>query len=129
MMKDGAEAKAEDSDYYTPEDPHTNILSPVKSERPIEKVNCTIFGRSCNVAKHFVNRRTLRLRCQLLKTLNSQTALFLVILKFLQGALRATVPAHLPDSFYLPFPLIRVKLVAKAKTRSKAESFLEVQKI
>lgn len=39
MMAEGSEAKADDSDYYTPEDPHTNILSPVKSERPIEKVN------------------------------------------------------------------------------------------
>jgi hypothetical protein len=33
------EAKADDSDYYTPEDPHTTILSPVKSPAPIEKVN------------------------------------------------------------------------------------------
>jgi hypothetical protein len=34
------EIKADDSDYYTPEDPHTTILSPVKSPTDsIEKVN------------------------------------------------------------------------------------------
>lgn len=41
MMAEESEVKAEDSDYYTPEDPHTNILSPVKSPSGplIEKVN------------------------------------------------------------------------------------------
>lgn len=40
MMPEGGEIKAEDSDYYTPEDPHTTILSPVKSPSdPIEKVS------------------------------------------------------------------------------------------
>lgn len=39
MMGEEAEAKADDSDYYTPEDPHTTILSPVKSPSgPLEKV-------------------------------------------------------------------------------------------
>ena len=42
MMAEEGETKADDSDYYTPEDPHTNILSPVKSERPVEKVNICI---------------------------------------------------------------------------------------
>ncbi|CRL07618.1 CLUMA_CG020583, isoform A [Clunio marinus] len=31
MMTEEVETKADDSDYYTPEDPHTTILSPVKS--------------------------------------------------------------------------------------------------
>jgi len=40
IMTEDAEAKADDSDcYYTPEDPHTTILSPVKSPAaPLEKV-------------------------------------------------------------------------------------------
>lgn len=39
-MMEEIEAKADDSDYYTPEDPHTTILSPVKSpSAPIEKVS------------------------------------------------------------------------------------------
>jgi hypothetical protein len=38
-MVDETEVKADDSDYYTPEDPHTTILSPVKSpSEPVEKV-------------------------------------------------------------------------------------------
>lgn len=41
MMKEEVEAKADDSDYYTPEDPHINILSPVKSPSgSTEKVSC-----------------------------------------------------------------------------------------
>lgn len=41
MMGEEVEAKAEDSDYYTPEDPHTTILSPVKSPSgALEKVCC-----------------------------------------------------------------------------------------
>lgn len=39
MMGEEGEAKADDSDYYTPEDPHTTILSPVKSPSgQLEKV-------------------------------------------------------------------------------------------
>lgn len=40
MTSEEAEIKADDSDYYTPEDPHTTILSPVKSASPtpVEKV-------------------------------------------------------------------------------------------
>lgn len=39
-MMEEVETKADDSDYYTPEDPHTTILSPVKSpSETIEKVN------------------------------------------------------------------------------------------
>jgi len=40
-MIEEAEAKADDSDYFTPEDPQTTILSPVKSNNstPVEKVN------------------------------------------------------------------------------------------
>lgn len=42
-MAEEIEVKAEDSDYYTPEDPHTNILSPVKSPSgQIEKVRSTV---------------------------------------------------------------------------------------
>ena len=42
-MTEENEAKADDSDYYTPEDPHTTILSPVKSPTaPIEKVKYLI---------------------------------------------------------------------------------------
>lgn len=38
-MADEIEAKADDSDYYTPEDPHTTILSPIKSPTgQVEKV-------------------------------------------------------------------------------------------
>lgn len=39
-MVDEVEVKADDSDYYTPEDPHTTILSPVKSPSgAVEKVS------------------------------------------------------------------------------------------
>lgn len=38
-MINEVETKADDSDYYTPEDPHTTILSPVKPTEPVEKVS------------------------------------------------------------------------------------------
>lgn len=41
MMAEEVEVKADDSDYYTPEDPHTTILSPVKSPSgQLDKVSC-----------------------------------------------------------------------------------------
>jgi hypothetical protein len=48
IMMEEVETKADDSDYYTPEDPHTTILSPVKSPSatPIEKVSCHKMIRS-----------------------------------------------------------------------------------
>lgn len=111
MMTEGAEAKADDSDYYTPEDPHTNILSPVKSERTVEKVKCFIdnLGQATNSSR--VIRRTLRHRYQLLRTLNFQIAPFQGTRRFLREALaaKATVPVHRPGNFYLRFPLTQVK--------------------
>lgn len=42
MMAEDNDTKAEDSDYYTPEDPHTNILSPAKSPSgQVEKVSAS----------------------------------------------------------------------------------------
>lgn len=43
-MMEEVEAKADDSDYYTPEDTHTTILSPVKSPTgAIEKVSLNFY--------------------------------------------------------------------------------------
>lgn len=54
MMKEEVEAKADDSDYYTPEDPHINILSPVKSpSESTEKVSSIQMVKSLRLTKFY----------------------------------------------------------------------------
>lgn len=56
-MIEESETKAEDSDYFTPEDPQTTILSPVKSSNstPVDKVvnNFETFFLICNLSIKF----------------------------------------------------------------------------
>lgn len=106
MIGEEVEAKADDSDYYTPEDPHTTILSPVKSPSgPLEKVCFSEHRHVAFLTSFHFCRKTLSLRWMRLKTRNFRTHRFPETHKYQREVQveKAIVPAHPPGNCYHRF--------------------------